>query len=71
MKDSDLPPLSAEEEKAAILEARRKKYHRLKHSDYWADQEAPIKPKYVKEVKIKVKSLIIDRSLPKIHIDEV
>lgn len=40
MKDSELPPLTAEEAEAALIEARRKKYHRLKHSDYWAAKEA-------------------------------
>lgn len=40
MKEAELPPLTEEEEKAAILEARRKKYHRLKHADYWANAES-------------------------------
>lgn len=40
MKDSDLPPLTAEETEAALLEGRRKKFHRLKHADYWAAKES-------------------------------
>lgn len=39
MKDSELPPLTAEEEKAAILEGRLKKYYKLKFGDYWKEAE--------------------------------
>lgn len=39
MKEVELPPLTEEEEKAAILEGRRKKYFKIKHSDYWEKAE--------------------------------
>lgn len=39
MKDSELPPLTVEEEKAAILEGRVRKYYRLKFSAYWKEAE--------------------------------
>lgn len=39
MKDSELPSLTVEEEKAALLEGRRKKYFKIKHSDYWERAE--------------------------------
>lgn len=39
MKEEDLPQLTAEEEKAAILEWRLKKYYKLKFADYWIEAE--------------------------------
>lgn len=49
MKDSELPPLTEEEEKAAILEGRRKKYFKLKHQDYWAHEQEKAVETYEEE----------------------
>jgi hypothetical protein len=63
MKPWDDIVLTEEETAAAIVEGKKAKYFREKHREYWDGLE---KPKYVKEAKIKVGKLIVDRTPPKI-----
>lgn len=71
MKPWDDIVLTEEEKEAAIVEGKKRKYFHGKHMDYWESQEGiHVKPKYVKEVKVKVGTLKIDRTIPKIHLDD-
>jgi hypothetical protein len=63
MKPWDNIVLTDEEREAAIIEGKKRKYFHEKNKEYWEAQE---KPKYVRETKIKVGKLIIDKKLPKI-----
>lgn len=63
--------LTEEEVKLALLEGRKRKYFYERSKEYWDGLEIEIdhvniKPKYTREVKIKVGTIKVDRSLPAI-----
>lgn len=61
--------LTEEEVKLALLEGRKRKYFYERSKEYWEsleNVEVNIKPKYTKELKIKVGKIKIDKSLPMI-----
>lgn len=61
--------LTEEEIKDALLEAKKKKFFYERSKEYWeslGNVEVNIKPKYTKELKIKVGKIKIDKSLPMI-----
>lgn len=70
MKPWDDIVLTEEEKEAAIVEGKKRKYFFEKSKDYWeAQEDFTIKPKYVKETKVKVGTVKIDRTIPKIHLE--